>query len=41
MHIYLWQINPLAIEQRYLEYHYIKLGRSIYIYNNAYIPMAD
>ena len=40
MHIYPWQIDPPSIEHRCLEYHYTKLGRSIYIWNNEYIPMA-
>ena len=31
MHIYPWQMDPLPIEHRCLEYHYTKLGRSIYI----------
>ena len=31
MHIYLWHINPLVTKHRCLEYHYTKLGRSIYI----------
>ena len=32
MHIYPWQIDPpWPIEHRCLEYHYTKLGRSIYI----------
>ena len=33
--------GPLSIEHRCLEYSYTKLGRSIYIKNNAHIPMAD
>ena len=45
MHIYLWQIDHPPIEHRCLEYHYTKLAtsncRSIYIKNNAHIPMAD
>ena len=31
MHIYPWQMDPLSFEHRCLEYHYTKLGRSIYI----------
>ena len=42
MHIYLWQITPLAFKHRCFKYHYTKLGRSIYIeqciYNHL---MAD
>ena len=37
MHIYLWQINPLAIMHRCLECHCTKLGRSIYIYTSMHI----
>ena len=44
MHIYPWQIDP-PIEHRCLQYCYTKLGTShgmtIYIENNAHIPMAD
>ena len=31
MHIYPWQIDPQPIDHRCLEYHYTKLGISIYI----------
>ena len=31
MHIYPWQIDPQSIKHRCFEYHYIKLGRSLYI----------
>ena len=40
MHIYPWQMDPLAIEHRCLDYCYTKLGSSIYI-ENTYIPMTD